>query len=150
MVRPLEGRRALITGAGSGIGQATAVKFGKEGAKVVSCDINADRAQETAELVTADGGEATGYPMDVRDKQSIARVVEAVVAKYGRVDCLVNNAGIVQDATIRNMTDEQFDSVVDINLKGVFNTGRVAIPSMIEHGKGGSIILTSSTGGLIG
>src|SRR5262245_66062041 len=96
---------AIITGAGRGIGQATAVKFGKEGARVISCDINADLAQETAQLVTSDGGEATGFQMDVRDKASIARVVEAVVAKYGRVDCLVTNAGIVQDATIKNLNE---------------------------------------------
>src|SRR5262245_36465389 len=101
----LAGKVAIITGAGRGIGQATAVKFGKEGATVVACDINADLAQETAQLVISDGGEAAGYPMDVRDKASIARVVEAVVAKYGRVDCLVNNAGIVQDATIKNLNE---------------------------------------------
>src|SRR6185503_18164511 len=102
MALRLADKVAIITGAGSGIGQATAVKFGKEGAKVVSCDISADRAQETAQLVNAGGGEAIGFQMDVRDKASIARMVEAVIEKYGRVDCLVNNAGIVQDATIKN------------------------------------------------
>ena len=145
----LSGKVAIITGAGGGIGQATAVKFGKEGAKVVSCDINADRAQETAQLVTAEGGEATGYPMDVRDKESIARVVDAVVEKYGRVDCLVNNAGIVQDATIRNMTDEQFDNVIDINLKGVYNCTRAVVDIMIKQNSG-VILNTSSIVGLYG
>src|SRR5262245_38306428 len=82
-VHRLAGKVAIITGAGSGIGQATAVKFGKEGAVVISCDISPDRAQETAQLVTAGGGEATGFQMDVRDKASIARVVEEVVKKYG-------------------------------------------------------------------
>ena len=145
----LSGKVAIITGAGSGIGQATAVKFGNEGAKVVSCDINADRAQETAQLVTADGGEAMGYQMDVRDKESIARVVDAVIARYGRVDCLVNNAGIVQDATIKNMTDEQFDSVIDINLKGVYNCTKAVVDVMIKQNSG-VILNTSSIVGLYG
>jgi 3-oxoacyl-[acyl-carrier protein] reductase len=145
----LAGKVAIITGAGRGIGQATAVKFGKEGAKVVSCDINADLAQETAQLVTADGGEAMGYQMDVRDKASIARVVEQVVAKYGRVDCLVNNAGIVQDATIKNMTDEQFDSVIDINLKGVYNCTKAVVDVMLKQNSG-VILNTSSIVGLYG
>jgi 3-oxoacyl-[acyl-carrier protein] reductase len=145
----LSGKVAIITGAGSGIGQATAVKFGKEGATVISCDINADRAQETAQLVTADGGEATGYQMDVRDKENIAQVVEAVVAKYGRVDCLVNNAGIVQDATIRNMTDEQFDSVIEVNLKGVYNCTKAVVDVMIKQNSG-VILNASSIVGLYG
>jgi 3-oxoacyl-[acyl-carrier protein] reductase len=145
----LAGKVAIITGAGRGIGQATAVKFGKEGAKVISCDINADRAQETAQLVTSGGGEAIGFQMDVRDKASIARVVEAVIAKYGRVDCLVNNAGIVQDATIKNMTDEQFDSVIDINLKGVYNCTKAVVDVMIKQNSG-VILNTSSIVGLYG
>jgi 3-oxoacyl-[acyl-carrier protein] reductase len=145
----LAGKVAIITGAGRGIGQATAIKFGKEGAKVISCDINADRAQETAQLVTSDGGEASGFQMDVRDKASIARVVEAVVAKYGRVDCLVNNAGIVQDATIKNMTDEQFDSVIDINLKGVYNCTKAVVDVMLKQNSG-VILNASSIVGLYG
>src|ERR1700752_3730300 len=132
-VHRLAGKVAIITGAGRGIGQATAVKFGKEGATVISCDINADHAQETAQLVTAAGGEAMGFQIDVRDMASIARMVEAVIAKYGRLDCLVNNAGIVQDATIKNMTDEQFDNVIDINLKGVFNCTKAVLDTMLKQ-----------------
>ncbi|MGH6628970.1 MAG: SDR family NAD(P)-dependent oxidoreductase, partial [Burkholderiales bacterium] len=100
----LSGKVAIITGAGRGIGHATALKFGREGAIVIAADINADQAQQAAKDVTEAGGEALGYQIDVRDPASIARMVAAVVAKYGRIDCLVNNAGIVQDSTLKNMT----------------------------------------------
>lgn len=145
----LPGKVAVITGAGRGIGQATAVKFGKEGAIVISCDINADQAQETAQLVTAAGGEAMGFRIDVRDMASIVRMVEAVVAKYGRLDCLVNNAGIVQDATIKNMTEEQFDNVIDINLKGVYNCTKAVVDTMLKQ-QSGVILNASSIVGLYG
>ena len=141
--RRLSGKVAIITGSGRGIGKATAVKFGHEGAKVVSCDINADLAQETAQEVAAAGGEAVAFQIDVRDKASLTRMVEAVVARYGRIDCLVNNAGIVQDATIKNMTDEQFDSVIDINLKGVFNCTKAVLDTMLKQNSG--VILNSSS-----
>src|SRR5258706_3042139 len=88
----LAGKVAVITGSGQGIGQATALKFGKEGATVISCDINADRAQETAQLVTAAGGEAMGFRIDVRDMASIVPMVEALVAKDVSVAGLANNA----------------------------------------------------------
>jgi 3-oxoacyl-[acyl-carrier protein] reductase len=145
----LQDKVAIITGAGRGIGQATALKFGREGAKVATCDINADLAQEAAALVVAAGGEAAGFQVDVRDKASISRMVEAVVARYGRIDCLVNNAGIVQDSTLKNMTDEQFDSVIDINLKGVYNCTRVVVDVMLKQNSG-VILNTSSIVGIYG
>ena len=138
----LSGKVAIITGAGRGIGQATAIKFGREGARIAACDIHADLAQETAQQVIAAGGEAMGCPMDVRDK-------EAVVARYGRIDCLVNNAGIVQDSTLRNMTDEQFDSVIEVNLKGVYNCAKAVIGVMLEQNSG-VILNVSSIVGLYG
>ncbi len=145
----LRDKVAIITGAGRGIGQATALKFGREGAKVAACDINADLAQEAAGLVVAEGGDATGFQVDVRDKASISRMVEEVVARYGRIDCLVNNAGIVQDSTLKNMTDEQFDSVIDINLKGVYNCTRVVVDVMLKQNSG-VILNTSSIVGIYG
>ncbi len=145
----LAGKVAIITGAGRGIGKATAVKFGREGAKVVACDISADLAQQTAQEVGAAGGESIGLQIDVRDKASLTRMVEAVVTRYGRIDCLVNNAGIVQDATIRNMTDEQFDSVMDVNLKGVFNCTKAVLDTMLRQNSG-VILNTSSIVGLYG
>lgn len=145
----LRDKVAIITGAGRGIGHATALKFGREGAKVVACDINADLAQEAAEQVVAAGGEATGFQVDVRDKASISRMVEAVLARHGRIDCLVNNAGIVQDSTLKNMTDEQFDSVIDVNLKGVYNCTRVVVDVMLKQNSG-VILNASSIVGLYG
>jgi 3-oxoacyl-[acyl-carrier protein] reductase len=145
----LAGKVAIITGAGRGIGHATSLKFGREGAVVISCDINADQAQQTAKDVIDAGGEAMGYPVDVRDKASIARMVEAVVKRYGRIDCLVNNAGIVQDATLKNMTDAQFDDVIAINLKGVYNCARAVVDIMLKQ-QSGVILNASSIVGLYG
>jgi 3-oxoacyl-[acyl-carrier protein] reductase len=139
----LSGKVAIITGAGRGIGHATALKFGREGAIVISCDINADQAQQAARDVAEAGGEALGYQIDVRDPPSIARMVEAVVAKYGRIDCLVNNAGIVQDSTLKNMTEEQFDSVIEINLKGVYNCTKAVVDVMLKQSSG--VILNASS-----
>ena len=103
----LQDKVAIITGAGRGIGQATAVKFATEGAKVVVCDLNSEWIEETVEMCKETRGDAFGYVADVRDVQALRNMVEATVAKWGRVDCLVNNAGIVMDAQIKNMTEEQ-------------------------------------------
>ena len=145
----LSGKVAIITGASRGIGHATALKFGREGAIVIACDINADQAQQAAKDVAEAGGEALGYQIDVRDPPSIARMVEAVVAKYGRIDCLVNNAGIVQDSTLKNMTEEQFDSVIEINLKGVYNCTKAVVDVMLKQ-RSGVILNASSIVGIYG
>jgi 3-oxoacyl-[acyl-carrier protein] reductase len=139
----LSGKVAIITGAGRGIGHATSLKFGREGAIVITCDINADQAQQAAKDVTEAGGEALGYQIDVRDPASITRMVESVVARYGRIDCLVNNAGIVQDSTLKNMTEEQFDSVIEINLKGVYNCTKAVVDVMLKQSSG--VILNASS-----
>ena len=145
----LAGKVAIITGAGRGIGHATALKFGREGAIVIPCDINADQAQQAARDVVEAGGEARGYPVDVRDVASIARMVDAVVREYGRIDCLVNNAGIVQDATLKNMSEAQFDDVIDINLKGVYNCAKAVVDIMLKQ-QSGVILNASSIVGLHG
>ena len=145
----LAGKVAIITGAGRGIGYATAMKFGREGATVITCDINADQAQQAAKDVTEAGGEALGFQIDVRDQPSITRMVESVVARYGRIDCLVNNAGIVQDSTLKNMTEEQFDSVIEINLKGVYNCTKAVVDVMLKQSSG-VILNASSIVGLYG
>ena len=145
----LTGKVAIITGAGRGIGHATSLKFGSEGAIVIPCDINADQAQQTAKDVADLGAEAMGFQVDVRDTVSISRMVDAVVKKYGRIDCLVNNAGIVQDATLKNMTEEQFDNVIEINLKGVYNCTKAVVDTMLRQ-QSGVILNSSSIVGLYG
>jgi 3-oxoacyl-[acyl-carrier protein] reductase len=139
----LTGKVSIITGAGQGIGRATALKFASEGAKVAVCDINHDSAFETVQEIEADGGEAASFRVDVTDKESIARMVDGVMAKWGRIDTLVNNAGIVQDAQFKKMTDEQFERVIDVNLKGVYNCTKAVVDIMLEQNSG--VILNASS-----
>jgi 3-oxoacyl-[acyl-carrier protein] reductase len=145
----LSGKVSIITGAGQGIGRATAVRFAAEGAKVAVCDINTATVEETVAEVRAAGGEAACWRIDVTDKASIAAMVQGVMAKWGRVDTLVNNAGIVQDAQFRKMTDEQFERVIDVNLKGVYNCTRAVVDIMIAQNSG-VILNASSIVGLYG
>jgi 3-oxoacyl-[acyl-carrier protein] reductase len=140
---------AIITGGGQGIGQATAVKFAKEGAKVAVCDINEEAAHLTARAIQVDGGRALAFRIDVTDKESIARMVAGVMAKWGRIDTLVNNAGIVQDAQFKKMTDEQFERVIDVNLKGVYNCTKAVVDIMLEQNSG-CILNASSIVGIYG
>jgi 3-oxoacyl-[acyl-carrier protein] reductase len=145
----LAGKISIITGAGQGIGQATALKFAKEGAKVAVCDINMTTVDETVRLVREAGGEAAGFRVDVTDKDSIAEMVEGVMAKWGRVDTLVNNAGIVQDAQFKKMSEDQFDRVIDVNLKGVYNCTKAVVDIMLAQNSG-VILNASSIVGLYG
>jgi len=145
----LAGKVAVITGGARGIGHSTAVKFAAEGAKIAVCDINPELTQTTLGEIRAQGGEAEGYLVDVTNKEEIATMVGAVMAKWGRIDCVVNNAGIVMDAQLKNMTDEQFDRVIDINLKGVYNCTRAVVGIMLAQ-ESGVILTTSSVVGLYG
>jgi 3-oxoacyl-[acyl-carrier protein] reductase len=140
---------AIITGGGSGIGEATAEKFAREGAKVAVCDINLGEAGRVAGAIAEYGGTALAFHIDVTDKASIARMVERVMAAWGRIDTLVNNAGIVQDAQFKKMTDEQFERVVDVNLKGVYNCTKAVVDIMLEQ-HSGCILNASSIVGLYG
>ena len=145
----LNNKVAIITGAGQGIGLATAVKFAQEGAKVAVCDINEEAAFGAVRNITNAGGQAIAFRVDVTDNESIGRMVEAVMAKWGRIDTLVNNAGIVQDAQLKKMTDEQFERVVDVNLKGVYYCTKAVVDIMLEQGSG-CILNASSIVGLYG
>ncbi|HET7260843.1 MAG TPA: 3-oxoacyl-ACP reductase FabG [Casimicrobiaceae bacterium] len=140
---------SIITGAGQGIGRATALKFAAEGAKVALCDINSAAIEDTVRTILDDGGAAAGFTVDVTDKESIARMVAAVMAKWGRIDTLVNNAGIVQDAQFKKMTDEQFERVIDVNLKGVYHCTKAVVEIMLEQNSG-VILNASSIVGLYG
>jgi 3-oxoacyl-[acyl-carrier protein] reductase len=145
----LKNKVAAITGGARGIGHATAVKFAQEGARVAVCDINPQLIEETLAAIRAAGGEAAGYRVDVTDKAQIAAMVADVMAQWGRIDCVVNNAGIVMDAQLKKMTDEQFDKVIDINLKGVYNCTRAVVEVMLAQ-ESGVILTTSSIVGLYG
>ena len=140
---------AIITGGGQGIGLATAIKFAQEGARVAVCDINEEAASAAARTINDGGGDAISFRIDVTDKDSIARMVQGVMAKWGRIDTLVNNAGIVQDAQFRKMTEEQFDRVIDVNLKGVYNCTKAVVNIMLEQNSG-CILNASSIVGLYG
>lgn len=145
----LANKVTVITGAASGIGQATALRFAKEGARVVVCDINQAGIDNVVSEIVAAGGQAIGYVVNVTDKASITAMVAGVKAQWSRVDVLVNNAGIVADAQLSKMTDEQFDRVIDINLKGVYNCTKAVVDTMIEQGSG-VILNASSVVGLYG
>ncbi len=136
----LDHKIAVVTGGAKGLGQAIAQAFAKEGAKVIACDM--------AELSYQDPN-IEGYLLNVTDSQACQTFFENTIAKYGKIDILVNNAGITRDAMTRKMTDEQWDLVIDVNLKGVFNLTRLIGPMMEVNGYG-SIINISSVVGLYG
>ncbi|RZI43128.1 3-oxoacyl-[acyl-carrier-protein] reductase [Herbaspirillum sp. HC18] len=144
----LTNKVALITGASRGIGKATAHKFAKEGAKVIVCDLD-DAVAETVAEIRLQGGSAIGFKVDVTKPDTIDAMVAGALATYGHIDVLVNNAGIVADAQLKKMTDDQFDKVIDVNLKGTYNCTRAVIDSMIEK-KGGVVLNASSIVGIYG
>jgi 3-oxoacyl-[acyl-carrier protein] reductase len=139
----LKDKVAIITGSASGIGEATAIRFAAEGAKVVVCDVNQAGVDAVVANLTATGAIAVGFVVDVTQNDTIKAMVDAVKEKFGRVDILVNNAGITQDAQLYKMTDEQFDRVIDINLKGVYNCTKAVVDTMIAQNYG--VILNASS-----
>ncbi len=151
----LKDRVALITGGAAGIGQATALRFAEEGARVVICDVNEEMGRQTAAML---GPAGAFYRVNVADRQAVQEWVDDVAARYGRIDILVNNAGILRDAllvkyrdgqVVGQMSEEEFDQVVAVNLKGVFNCTQAVVPYMIRGG-GGVILNASSVVGLDG
>ena len=139
----LKNKVAIITGSARGIGQATALKFAAEGARVVVCDLDQKAVDEVVAQIAAAGGKAIGFSVNVTDKASIAAMVKDAMGAYGRIDVLVNNAGIVDDAMFSKMSDEQFDRVIDINLKGTYNCARAVVDIMIAQNSG--VILNASS-----
>ncbi|QLI82475.1 3-oxoacyl-ACP reductase FabG [Chitinibacter fontanus] len=139
----LKDKVAIITGSASGIGEATAIRFAADGAKVVVCDVNQAGVDAVVAGLTASGAQAVGFVVDVTKQETIVAMVDAVKEKWGRVDILVNNAGITQDAQLYKMTDDQFDRVIDINLKGVYNCTKAVVDTMIAQNYG--VILNASS-----
>ncbi|MEY8267993.1 3-oxoacyl-[acyl-carrier-protein] reductase [Lachnospiraceae bacterium 64-25] len=146
----LKGKVALVTGAGRGIGREIAVTLAKEGAFViVNFNGSKERAQETVEEIKKAGGEAVSYGCNVADFTACGEMITTLVKEYGHIDILVNNAGITKDNLLMKMGEDDFDSVIDVNLKGCFNTMRHLSRQMLKQ-KGGKIINISSVTGVMG
>lgn len=145
----LEGKVSIITGGAQGIGLATAEKFAAEGARVVICDVNQDVISGVVNEFKQSGIDVDGFNADVTNQADISNMVDLVISKYGQIDCLVNNAGIVRDARMVNMTEEQFDSVIDVNLKGTYNCAKSVFPHMMER-QSGVVLNASSIVGIYG
>jgi 3-oxoacyl-[acyl-carrier protein] reductase len=142
-MKRLDGKISLITGAAQGIGLATALKFAREGASVVVCDLLPAAVDDAVRQCEALGAKAAGFVMDVAQREMVDAVVAQVVARFGRIDTLVNNAGITQDARLQKMTQEQFDRVIDVNLRGVFHCAQAVADTMVAQGSG--VILNASS-----
>ena len=148
----LDGKVAIVTGAGSrgpgvGNGKAASVLFAREGAKVLLVDINVDHAQETLEMIAAEGGEASVFQADVTSRDDCRAMVESAVERYGRLDTLDNNVGVLLREKFTDIDPDDWDRVMGINLKSMMLASQAAIPRMIESG-GGSIINISSVAGM--
>lgn len=147
-MKRLEGRRAIITGAASGIGRASAIRFAREGATVVASDLQADGLAETVEAVAKAGGNAVAFPCDASDENAVKELVARCVADHGGLEVAFANAGITgPHDPILELSAEDWDAVLRINLVGPFLVIRHAAPVMIEAG-GGSILCTASVAGL--
>ncbi len=151
----LKDKVCIVTGGAAGIGKATAERFAEEGATVVICDVNEEQGQKTAEAI---GPAASFVKVNVADRQAVGEFVDGVVAKFGRLDVLVNNAGVLRDGTlvkvkdgllVKQMSEADFDLVISVNLKGVFNCTQAAAPHMIRQ-RSGVILNASSIVGLDG
>ena len=146
----LSNQTAIITGASKGIGNAIAQRFAAEGANVVTNSRAADRAQEAADEIEAEGGPAVGIAADVSEYEDVERLVDRTVAEFGSVDIMVNNAGITNIQPAKEFDPEQWREVIDVDLNGVFFGAQVAANQMIDQGEGGAILNISSMMGDMG
>ncbi len=147
----LEGKIAVITGAGSGIGRASALCFAEEGATVVVSDIDITGGEQTADLIKQSGGAASFAKCDVSKASEVEALISGVVAAHGRIDCAFNNAGVEGEwAPVHICSEENFDFNYNVNLKGVFLCMKYEIQQMLKQEDGGSIVNTASIAGLVG
>ena len=145
----LENKVAIITGGANGIGLAACERFAEEGAHVIMADFDEVAGKEQEALFKSKELDVTFLQLDVVDRQSVSNLVEQTIKKYGKIDILINNAGITQDATLLKMEPEQFQNVLNVNLIGVFNCTQTVVPYMLENGSG-KVINTSSVSGVYG
>ena len=149
MAGKLAGRVGLVTGTATGIGRAGALLFAREGAALVLLDVNARDGQAVADEIVAAGGQATFVQGDVTRSEDVAGAVRTAVERYGRLDLVWANAGIPVFKTIVDTTEEEWDRIVDVNLKGMYLVAHHAIPELIRSG-GGTMVLTASTSSFVG
>jgi len=140
---------AIITGAGSGMGRATALLFAKEGAKVMVADCDRNSGEDTVALIERASGEAAFAPVDVSKAAAVEQMVGTTLDRYGSVDILVNNAGIYAQGDVVQTTEEEWHRILGVNLTGVFLCSKYSVPPMIESG-GGAIVNVASEAGIVG
>jgi NAD(P)-dependent dehydrogenase (short-subunit alcohol dehydrogenase family) len=145
----LDGKVAIVTGAGSGIGRASAVRFAAEGASVVAADVRGPKVAETVTMIESDGGRAVACTADVADAADVERMVATALDAFGGLDTLFNNAGTIRPGTAVALPEADWDLVMSVNVRSVFLGAKYAVPAMIERG-GGTIVSTASVSGLGG
>jgi len=145
----LDGKVALVTGSGRGIGKAVALKLAKEGADIIICDINEQDAVSTSEEIKKMGRKSAGYKVDVSSLNDVQNMVEKVLDNFSKVDILVNNAGITRDNLLLKMSEEEWDLVLNVNLKGTFNFTKALVRHMIKN-RSGKIVNVASVIGVMG
>jgi NAD(P)-dependent dehydrogenase (short-subunit alcohol dehydrogenase family) len=145
----LEQRIAVITGAGSGIGQAMVRLFAGEGARILAADVNENAAQETARMVTEAGGTCRAFAVDVSRPDQVRAMIDQAIAAFGRIDILCNNAGIGSTTDVVECEPDEWDRVMTVNVKSVYLGCKYAIPHMLAQG-GGVIVNTASVAGMLG
>lgn len=142
-MKRLENKIVIVTGGGSGIGQSIAFRFAQEGAKIAVLELNPENATATVRQIENQGGQAKAYVCDVSEQGAVKQCVQNVVADYGRLDVLVNNAGIAHVGNVENTEEADFDRIFQVNVKGVYNGMKAAVPIMVTQGKGVILNLAS-------